>query len=246
MPRDARIRRVPATLILAVAMWLIVAVSAEAQAVATATPNQPGKGTRLHWDVDGTLPPVSGRVPSSLTMSAPAGFVLNRKAVAKRCKPLQARLDECPRKSRIGSALMVIHVDKPAGPSDLPVDIKLYLGSSNKVMAVAFLAGVRVVPGKIERANGIALIFDPLPEPPVIPGVSYQFKRVTVDLGASRKVTRRVKGTKRRRKVRLHLVRTPPECAAGTWATTVALGFPDATRALLAAPAACSAAQRND
>jgi hypothetical protein len=241
MTGQTGIPRLAAAGLLTAAISLTAAASAGAQAVTTATPNEPGKGTRLNWDVDGTPPPIAGRVPSSLTLSAPAGFVLNTKAVAKRCRPLQARLDECPAKSRIGSALMIIGVNKPSGPSDLPVDIKLYRGKSNKVLAVTFLAGVRVVPGTLDGGDGIALTFDPLPVPPVIPQVSYQFKRVTVNLGVSRKVTRKVRGSKKRRKVRLHLVRTPTECTTGTWATTAQLGFPDATTALLQAPAACSA-----
>ena len=241
MLRQPRVPRLTGTLVLTAAVTLAAAASAGAQAVVTATPNEPGKGTRLHWDVDAVPPPVAGRVPSSLTMTAPAGFRLDTKAAAKRCKALQARLDECPRKSRIGSALMIIGVTTPQGPRDLPVDSKLYLGRSNKVLAVTFLAGVRVVPGTIEDGDGIALTFDPLPVPPVIPGVSYTFKRVTVDLGVSRKVARRVRGTSRRRKVRIHLVRTPAECAGGSWATTAALGFADGTSAFFDAPAPCSA-----
>ena len=238
MLRHARIPRRPATLLVTAAATLTAAAAAEARAVATATPNEPGKGTRLHWDVDAVPPPVAGRVPSSLTMTAPAGFVLRTKAVARRCKPLQARLDECPRRSRIGSALMTIGVTTPQGPRDLPVDSKLYLARSNKVLAVTFLAGVRVVPGTIRRADGMTLAFDPLPVPPAIPGVSYRFKRVTVDLGVSRKVTRRRGG--KRRKVRVHLVSNPSECPAGSWAMTAGLGFADGTSALFDAPAPCS------
>src|SRR5215216_6082253 len=108
------------TVLLTVIVWLVAAAAADAQLVATTTPNQPGKGSRLRWDVDGSLPPISGQIPTSLTVSAPPGFALNTAAVAKRCKPVQAELDECPRKSRIGSALMIIHVEKPSGPNDLP------------------------------------------------------------------------------------------------------------------------------
>jgi hypothetical protein len=230
------------TVLFTVMVWLVAAAAAHAQAVATATPSQPGKGSRLHWDVDGTLPPITGQIPTSLTMSAPPGFVLNTAAVATRCKRLQAELDECPSKSRIGSALMIIHVEKPSGPRDLPIDIKLYLGTKNGLLAVAFLAGVRVVPGSIRGSNGIALTFNPLPVPPVIPNVSYQFRRVTVALGANRKITRKVKGHKQRKTVRIDLVRTPPNCASGAWGLAATLGLPNGTTALLGASVACSAA----
>jgi hypothetical protein len=220
-------------------VWLVAAAAAHAQLAATATPNQPGKGSRLHWEVDGTVPPVSGQIPTSLVMSAPAPFTLNTAAIAKRCTSLQAQLDECPAASRIGSALMTIHVEKPSGPRDLPIDIKLYLGPRNGLLAVAFLAGVRVVPGSISASNGIAVTFNPLPVPPVIPDVSYRFLRVSVDLGASRTITRKVKGHKRRKKVRLDLVRTPSDCASGSWGLSSTLGLPDGTTPTLGASVTC-------
>src|SRR5215211_6137002 len=155
---DGRSRpRTFATMLLTAAVWLTAAAAADAQAVATVTPDQAAKASRLHWAVDGTLPPINGQIPISLTMSAPPGFTLNTAAAAKRCKPLQAKLDECPSKSHIGSAVLTIHVEKPGGPRDLPIPVKLYLGPKNSLLAVAFLAGVRVVPGSISGSNGISV-----------------------------------------------------------------------------------------
>jgi hypothetical protein len=245
IPRIQR-SRVLAPLVLAAAMWLAVAAAAEAQGVATATPDQAGKASRLHWEVDGTVPPISGQIPRSLTMSAPPGFTLNTAAVAKRCKPVQAQLDECPRKSRIGTAELRIHVEKPSGPRDLPVPVTLYLGRKNTLLAVAFLAGPRVVPGSISGSNGITVRFDPLPTPPPIAQVSYSFLGVTVDLGAHRTITRKAtshkkKGKKGRRgrKVRVDLVKNPPNCA-GTWVFSSTLGLPDGTAPVFTTPVACS------
>jgi hypothetical protein len=235
-----------ATVALAAAIWLTVATAADAQGVATATPNNAGKASRLHWEVDGTAPPISGQIPRSLTMSAPPGFTLNTAAVAKRCKPLQAQLDECPRKSRIGTAELRIHVEKPSGPRDLPVPVTLYLGRKNALMAVAFLAGPRVVPGSISGSNGITVRFDPLPTPPPIPQVSYSFLGVTLDLRAHRTITRKAshktKGKKARRgrKIRFDLVKNPPNCASGTWAFSSTLGLPDGTAPAFTTPVACS------
>ena len=227
-----------ATVMVAAAVWLSAAAGAHAQAVATATPSESGKGSRLHWAIDGNMAPLNGLIPASLKFSAPRGFTLNPKAVAKRCTSLQAKLDECPRRSRIGSAVMTIHVDKPSGPRDLPINIKLYLGRKNKLLAVAFLAGVRVVPGSISGSNGITVTFDPLPVPPVIPQVSYTFIGVSLDLGRSRTIIRRVNG--RRKRVRIHLVRNPRECVSGSWAFSSTLGLPDGTKPVLTAPVTCS------
>jgi hypothetical protein len=225
-------------------VWLVAATTANGQAGATVTPNAPGKGTRLHWQVDGTAAPISGQIPRSLTMSAPPGFVLKTAAAAKRCTSVQAKLDECPSKSRIGSAQMMIHVEKPSGPRDLPIDLKLYLGSKNSLLAVAFLAGVRVVPGSIAGSNGITLTFNPLPVPPPIQGVSYRFLGVSVDLGATRKVTRKVRRRhhkKARVKVvrRIHLVTTPPNCASGSWTLSTSVGLPDGTAPLFSSQVPC-------
>jgi hypothetical protein len=179
-------------------------------------------------------------------MTAP-GFTLDRRAIAKRCKQVQATLNECPKGSKIGTALMTILVTRPNGTvNPLGIDITLYQASKTAVFAVVFLVGNRVVPGRLEStADGIALTFDPLPTPPAIPQVSYAFKDVSASLGVTRKVTRRVKvpGRKhrKRRTVRYSLVRTPADCGASSWAAAETLGFPDATSALLPAPIACTA-----
>jgi hypothetical protein len=237
--------RVLGTVLATVAVWLIATAPAEAQAVATATPNQAGKGSRLHWAIDGTLAPISGQIPTGLTVFAPPGFTMNTKAVAKRCKGLQAKLDECPRKSRIGSATMTIHVEKPSGPKDLPIPVNLYLGRKNRLLAVAFLAGVRVIPGAISRADGITVTFDPLPTPPPIAQVSYSFIGVTLDLGTSRTIRHKAKHHKAKhhkkgRKVRISLVRNPRDCTSGSWAFSATLGLPDGTTARFTPQATCS------
>jgi hypothetical protein len=251
MPKGRSPLRLPA-LLLGLGACLLLPATAGAQGVGSATPNTPNVATKLHWDVDGTAAPVSSRIPSSLVMTAQPGFTLNMAAAPKRCTRTKAELDECPKLSRIGSGEMVIHVEKPSGPNDLGVPIKLYRAKGQGILAIAFLAGNRVVPGKLDGSNGVTLTFDPLPSPPPIPKVSYAFMRVTVDLGVSRKVpvkTRKVskKSRKHRRKrakvkmVRADLIRSPSTCAGGTWAASVTLGFPDATNALVNAPMACTA-----
>ena len=86
------------------------------------------------------------------------------------------------------------------------------------------------------------LTFDPLPEPPVIPGIelTYEFKGVSVRLDAKRKVVKRVGPRRTRRTFRYSLVRTPKRCDGGSWAATATLGFPDGTSQPLPTPMACT------
>ena len=147
-------RRLATLAIATAAAWLIAAAPAGAQAVGTATPGVSGdKPTTVRWAVDGTVPPIAGRIPTALVMTAP-GFRLDRRAVAKRCRKDQATLDECPKGSKLGTALMTILVTRPDGTiNPLGIEITLHQGPKTEVYAVAFLVGNRVVPGQA-RAHG--------------------------------------------------------------------------------------------
>ena len=189
--------------------------------MATATPATPGKPTTVDWNVDGLVPPVSARIPRSLVLEAP-GFKLDRRAVAGRCTQEEAELNECPAKSKLGTAVLTIIVHRPVDDNEIAFDIVLYRGEKDAVLAVTEFIGTRVIPGMLRKVDGaLELTFDPLPEPPVIPGVqlSYDFKGVSATLGAKRTVTKRVRrgGKTVRKKVRYTLVRTPARCAGGTW-----------------------------
>jgi hypothetical protein len=240
---QATSRRWRLTVLLVAAAGLATAPAAHAQAVSTATPNTAGgRPATVSWSVDGTVAPVSSRIPASLVLAAP-GFGLDTRVVFQRCKLLKAKLDECPKASKLGKGLMEIMVHRPNGTlNKLPIDIRLYQGPKTKIYAIAFLAGNRVVPGTlVENADGIVLTFDPLPDPPPIPGVSYDFLDVSVDLGVTRSITRKVgpKGHKRKKKFTYSLVTTPTDCSAGTWDAATALTFHDDTSALLPAPITC-------
>jgi hypothetical protein len=233
--------------LLTVAVFVVVAAPAGAQAIATATPNVAGKGTRLHFDVDATLPPVNGNVPSALFITTPPGFVFNAKAVTKRCNRTEALLNECPTASRIGSGTLVVQVTQPESVRDVVANLRLYVQASGKILAVAFLAGYRVVPGTIDGSNGLQIAFSPLPAPPVFPNVTYALKRLTVDVGASRLVVRGRQQTKGKRKIRVqksrvYLISNPADCATGTWDSTVTLVYPDGSNNVLSAPTPCAPA----
>ena len=233
--------RLRVALPLALAGCLLTTASASADATGSAAPAVAGgKPTTLAWDVDGLAPPVFGRVPRSLVVTAP-GFKLDRRAVAKRCGEQQAKLNECPRKSKIGTGTLGIIVNRPDRVNEVEFAIVLYHGEGTKVLAVTDFIGIRVVPGQLTPSGGVRLTFDPLPEPPVIPGIQipYQFKGVSVRLGASRKVVKRVGQRRSRRTLRYSLVRTPKGCA-GSWAASATLGFPDGTTLPLPTPMACA------
>lgn len=232
-----------AALPLAVAGCLVTSVSASADPSASATPAVAGgKATTVAWDVDGLAPPVSGRIPRSLLVEAP-GFRLDRRAVAKRCRMLQAKLDECPRKSQIGTGTLTILVHRPDVVNEVAFAIVLYHGRGARVLAVTDFIGIRVVPGRLAKSGGLRLSFDPLPTPPEIPGVeiTYQFKGVSVTLGAERRVVKRVGRRRVRRAFDYSLVRTPERCDTGSWAASAALGFPDSTSLELPTPMTCTA-----
>ena len=189
-----------------------------------------------------------------MEVAAP-GFSLDMRAAPKRCRELQATLNECPGASRIGTATLTITVLQPASVRDVPVEVVMYRGQGATLYAITFLQGWRVVPGTLATTNGITLRFDPLPEPPkVAEGVSFAFKGMTLDLGLSRKVVTRKKvkvkgkrhgkgGHRRKRTVvvrraRYDLVQAPGQCT-GSWATSLTLSFRDGTSTPFTLPVAC-------
>jgi hypothetical protein len=239
--------RLRAALPLALAGCLLTSAPAAAQTTGTAEPPVAGGNpTTVAWAVDGLAPPVSARIPRSLVVAAP-GFKLDRRAVAKRCGEQQAKLNECPKKSKVGTGTLTILVHLPpnapggAGVNERVFDVVLYHGKGEKVYAVIDFVGIRVVPSRLTQSGGVRLTFDPLPEPPEIPGleIGYEFKGVSVQLGAKRTVVKRVGRHGQRRKFRYSLVRTPEKCMGGSWAASAMLGFPDGTTLALPTPMAC-------
>jgi hypothetical protein len=221
------------------------AAPAGAQATSTATPDTAGKASRLHFEVDGLASPINGRLPSALQVTAPR-FKTNLKAVSKRCSEQSARLNECPRGSLMGKGSLLVEVTESTNVRDVPIAIKVYLHSSTRILAVAYVLGWRVVPGTLDAADRFRVTFDPLPAAPPFPGVSYRLKGITLDFGARRVITkrtvRRVNGVRRvivtRRRV--SLIRNPASCRR-SWPSTVSLRFADASVALFDTPITCSA-----
>lgn len=226
---------------------LVIVTQADAQSTASAVPMRAGKASTVHFDIDGTAAPISSRIPSALTLTTPAGFTFNRAAAPKQCSGTSAHLNECPAASQIGTGSLLITVNYAGHPPrDVTFKLRMYRQSSSKFLGVTFLAGTRVVPGFLSTTGGVALRFDPLPTPPVFAQVSYALKRITIDLGVTRRVVKKVKH-KHGNHVRVtrktivdSLIRNPGTCSAGAWAASSSLTFADHTSVTLPMPISCS------
>jgi hypothetical protein len=219
-----------------------VAIAAVAPAATAAAPSSGGEGAALNFSVDTTVPPVSGRIPSSLAFAA-AGFEFEPRAVAKRCSHEQALLNECPSGALIGVGKLVVHVVTTTFTRNTTFPLNMYLRTNTAVLGVAFIGGPKVVPGTLNTAGGVALSFNPLPKPPQFPGVTLTLEQVTIHLGASRTVVTREheKGHNDDTVViRKHydLIRQPATCS-GSWTSSVTLGFPNGPSASLISSIAC-------
>ena len=224
--------------------FLAVVAPAAAQATATATPNKVGKGTKLHIELDATQPPVSGRIPTSTTLSAQAGYRFNGKAVAARCTLEQAQQDACPVKSGIGTAVVTAEY----GGMTFPVPLRLYLAKPQQAgdlaafEAVATLLGsTYAAEGRIVRTTtapfGLQVI---LPTPGGLGSFPATFKAFKADVGVSRTVKVKKGRGKKRRTVRVrHNLITNPKTCTGTWASQAAFTFEDGSTATVDAPIAC-------
>jgi hypothetical protein len=228
--------------------WLLWATApAGAQGTASVTPANAGKPSTLHYDVDGLAPPIDGRLPSALQLTAPSGFRMDLDALAKRCSEQAAKLNECPRGSLMGTGSLQVIVTAPDGVREVDIALSVYLQSRTRILAVAYVFGWQVVPATLDREDGIVIDFDPLPTGPPFPGVSYALKRITLDFGATRVIrkrkVRRVGGKRRVRivKRRAHLITNPRKCE-GTWELSIALRFPDGSVTPLATPTTCTPA----
>jgi hypothetical protein len=214
-----------------------VAAPAAALSVSTATPNKAGKPSSLHFDIDGLAAPIGGRIPLTLQLTAPRGFQINLQAVAQHCGQEAAKLNECPAGSRFGKGALVIGVTTPQGVRTVTIPLNVYLHSNSKVLAIAKVFGWQVVPATIDARHGLVVRFNPLPQGPPFPGVTYALKRITLDFGATRMVSQRT--GKKVKKTRVSLIRNPMRCA-GSWASSALLTFKVGPAAPLSTPTTCA------
>ena len=118
-----------------------------------------------------------------------------------------------PRAFTYNDGFDIVHL--PDRVNERTFDIVVYHGEGAQVLAVTDFIGIRVIPGQLSGGRSVRLTFDPLPEPPVIPGVEirYEFKGVSVSLGRTHTAVKRRHG--RAHRVRYSLVRTPGKCLQG-------------------------------
>jgi hypothetical protein len=229
-------------LVLIVIVGLLgAAASAAAQTTASATPKAAGRATTLHFNIDGLAAPIGGRLPRGLQVAAPAGVQVNPLAIVGRCSQESAKLNECPASSRLGRGSLVVNVTAPNNGivtvRTVTIPLLVYVHSATKILAVAKVFGWQVVPGTLNTHKGFTIGFDPLPAGPPFPGVSYALKQITLNLGATRKVT--IKKGAHVTRQRVDYFRNPSSCHGG-WKSSVSLTFPDGTAAQLSVPVPCA------
>lgn len=223
---------------------LAVAAAVGVAPVAGAAPSGAGKPATLNFTLDATPPPVSGRIPSGLGFSAP-GFTFDSQAVAKFCTHELAVLNECPAKSEIGKGTLLVHVVSPTFTRDTEIPLNIYLQSRRGIVAVAFIGGPKVVPGKLSTTGGVSLSFNPLPTLPAFPGVTVTLENINVKVGTSRVVVKRsrqrVHGKTKTvvKRTRYSLIHQPQTCSTAGWSSVITLAFANAPSTTSATPIAC-------
>lgn len=242
----------PRAVVLSLCLVLLAAAPAAAQHSAVATPDLTNAGTHVRLTLDGTQPPVDGRVPRGLTLAARRGFRFDPKAVKGRCDLQQARAEGCPADSRIGTGFADVTATSPLfGTFDIRAQIETFLGDRENrkgelagVITTLNVMGTETVArGRVEvpasGPYGLRVVYDELPATPG--GFTVTLRRFETEFGAQRTITRtrRVKGKRRKVKERHVLTRTPRTCTTGSWAGHATLRFDDGSIAEIDAPFSC-------
>lgn len=222
---------------LALAALTAVALASPALAQSEGTlrvrldPNLAGAGSRLLVEASGQEFQSGGALPRSVVIATARGFRFDPRAVAGRCTDQQARAFTCPANSRIGGGQAEGSASGPlvpGGSQNFTATIDLFLAPARRgevagVVVQITLGGFRATArgsfvSVSSRRYGAELRFDFPDQQPVPPGVTLSVRRVTLTVGAAR----RVNG------VRRTLIRNPATCR-GSWPYQVRVGFSDRT-----------------
>jgi hypothetical protein len=194
-----------------------------------------GRGQSAGW-----LP---NMLPSTIGLRFPAGLKWDTKAAADTCKPDEARADNCPERSKIGTggvdvtfagaayhAALAFYLAPPPSTGDIAGIVLHFREASSGFHDAGTGRLVRVTD---DPAYGTELRFDRLPIPQV-PGLVVTINRWTTDLGADRDVVvirrKRVRRKGRRRVIRIRrvvhhsLITNPPTCS-GPWPVRIQIGY---------------------
>ena len=245
------------TITLTTGVVLMLAGSAYAQdttITGSLTPNTAGAGARVHVDVNGGAAELAGPLPESISLGVQRGFAFDARAVAARCTGAATTDGTCPAASRIGTGQAVVHASGFLN-QDIPGTLDVFLadpvqaGDVASAVVVVSAAGLsRAVRTRLLapatgpvgyelRLEGIAAAV------PAVPGVTFALRSLTLDLGASRKVTKttykRVRVTRNgrrvtvrrkvKRRVTYNLLRNPKTCT-GAWGVRLTVRIAGADR----------------
>jgi hypothetical protein len=230
----------PAVLLpLLVALWL--AAPAAAQSTAVVTPDLTNAGSHMRLTLDGTQPPVNGRLPKGLILAAKRGFRFDGQAVEGRCTIQQVQGDGCPANSRVGTGFADVTATSPLfGTFEIRAIIESFLAPRRNKKELAGVITTLNVMGTQTYARGyvdapkkgrygVRVVFDELPPTPG--GFEVTLKRFEVEFGAERKV----KGH------RHAMLRNPLTCTTGSWPGRATLRFEDGSTGVVDAPIGCRA-----
>ncbi len=236
---------------LSLCLLLLAAAPAAAQSTAVVTPDLTNAGSHMRLALDGSQPPVNGRVPKGLILAAQRGFRFDGKAVAGRCTLEQAQTDGCPADSRVGTGFADVTATSPQfGTFDIKASIESFLAprKSKKelsgVLTSLNVMGIQTwargyVDAPASGDYGLRVVFDELPATPG--GFQVTLRRFEIEFGAERKLTRtkRVNGKRRRVKENHAMLRNPRGCARGNWLGRATLRFEDGSTGVIDAPIGC-------
>jgi hypothetical protein len=240
------------------ALFLMLATSAHAQETMISgglVPNTAKAGSRVHIEVGGAAPELAGGLPESVALGIQRGFKLDVHAVAARCTGDALTTGKCAATSRIGSGQAIVRTSGFLN-QDIPATLDVFLAApvqagdfASAVVVISAVGLSRAVRTRLLapatgpfgyelRLEGIAAAV------PAVPGLTFALKSLTLDLGASRKVTKttykRVRVTRNgrrvtvRRKIRkrvtYNLITNPKTCTTGTWVVRLTVRVAGADR----------------
>ena len=162
--------------------------------VATAQPNTAGAGSHLLIDARGADAGFrANTIPSALGWAFEKGFELNAAAAPAKCTVDQAKNEQCPPGSRLGSGAIGVNltgshatakIDFWRADSPNPGDesgIILFFKEPDSGFSDAGLGSIRA----IDDGNlGQLIRFDKLPIPQLPPGVQITLDHIQIDFGA--------------------------------------------------------------
>ena len=216
---------------------------------ATLNPGTVKAASTFALSVDGAAPELSGgALPDALALGLQRGFVLDTRAVRRRCAGEAASSGNCPSASSIGSGQAMVHTSGFV-TADVPVALAVFLGDPMQAGDLASVVLRVTVAGASQalRARLIKLASGPFGYAlriegfagtvPALPGVRIELRSLTLTIGAKRRVTetitKRVRVTRNgkrvtvkrkvKRRVTRTLIRNPKTCTTGTWGARLTL-----------------------